>query len=254
MGWTHKSICQINSSHKWWHNCSNNWSYFFPSVHGNEFSNLIGSFSCSDFPISAHGHSNAQVSFFPFVCKSFKVQELFQNSFVLDKKVEKQKLSFQSNFFIAMLKWRYSSLHRQLVYCIYKVRRVCAGGTERMKKLFWESEEKINKLFAGLGAVCTVKMLREIAGRGQRFSIPRKESCHQSLHIARNITRQITRHIVHQITLYITSQINLQRTRQITRNITRQIPCQINRHEFWHLSSRQWKPKHNDEICSVKTK
>jgi len=33
------------------------------------------------------------VSFYPFVCKAIK------NSFLLDKKVEKQKLSFQTNFY-----------------------------------------------------------------------------------------------------------------------------------------------------------
>ena len=60
-------------------------------------------------------------------------------------------------------------------------------------------------------------MLREAAGRGQhfqdRFSIRRKVTCHQSLHIARNITR----HIARQITVYITNtgQVTLQRTRQI---------------------------------------
>ena len=49
-----------------------------------------------------------------------------------------------------------------------------------------------------------------------RFSIPRKVTCQQSLHVARNITRQITRHIARQITL--------QRTSQLTHNITPQIP------------------------------
>ena len=56
-------------------------------------------------------------------------------------------------------------------------------------------------------------MLREAAGRRQhfqdRFSIPRKVSCHQSLDIARNITRQITRHRARQITLCMTRQITL---------------------------------------------
>ena len=73
-------------------------------------------------------------------------------------------------------------------------------------------------------------MLRDAAGRGQhfqdRFSTPRKVTCHQSCHIFRNITR----HIARQITLYITRQMTLQRTRQITRNITGKIPCQITRH------------------------
>ena len=67
-------------------------------------------------------------------------------------------------------------------------------------------------------------MLREAASRRQhfqdRFSIPRKVNCHQSLYIARNINR----HIARQITVCMTSQITLQRTRQLTHNITLQIP------------------------------
>ena len=98
-------------------------------------------------------------------------------------------------------------------------------------------------MFASLGSVRIVKNcdrgLENAArgpGRGQyfqdRFSIPRKVTCHQSRHIARNITRQITRHIARQITLYITLQITLQRTRQITRNITRQIIIIMISHGF----------------------
>ena len=72
-------------------------------------------------------------------------------------------------------------------------------------------------------------MLRETAGRGQhfqdRFSVPRKVTCHQSRHIVRNITR----HIARQITLYVTRQMTLRRTRQVTRNIIGQTPCQITR-------------------------
>ena len=101
--------------------------------------------------------------------------------------------------------------------------------------------KKINKLFASLGSVRTVKNgdrvienaargRRPIAAFSRRFSIARKVTCHQSRHIARNITRQITRHIARLITLYITRQITLQRTRQITRNITRQIHRQITCH------------------------
>ena len=79
-------------------------------------------------------------------------------------------------------------------------------------------------------------MLREAAGRGQhfqdRFSTPRKVTCHQSCHIFRNITRHIIRHIAPQISLYITRQMTLQRTRQITRNITGKIPCQITRQKI----------------------
>ena len=44
--------------------------YFFPRGHGNEFSNLIGCLRGPDFPISAHGHGNAYVSFRPFVYKA----------------------------------------------------------------------------------------------------------------------------------------------------------------------------------------
>ena len=47
-------------------------------------------------------HGNAYVSFSPFVykvfLKPFKSKSLFQNSFLSDKKVEKQKLSFQNRF------------------------------------------------------------------------------------------------------------------------------------------------------------
>ena len=37
---------------------------FFPSGHGNESYNLIGSYHGPDFPISYHSHSNACVSIF----------------------------------------------------------------------------------------------------------------------------------------------------------------------------------------------
>ena len=36
---------------------------FFPSGHGNESYNLIGSYRGPDFSISDHSHSNARVSF-----------------------------------------------------------------------------------------------------------------------------------------------------------------------------------------------
>ena len=45
---------------------------------------------------------------------------------------------------------------RRLYYCICKARRVWAGGSERIKKLIWESEEK-NKLFAALRSFRIVK-------------------------------------------------------------------------------------------------
>ena len=41
--------------------------------------------------------------------------------------------------------------------CICKAWRVCECGSERIKKLISQSEEKINKLFAGLGLVHLVK-------------------------------------------------------------------------------------------------
>ena len=44
--------------------------HFFPRGHGNEFGDLIGSLRGPDFPISAHGHANAYVSFSPFVYKA----------------------------------------------------------------------------------------------------------------------------------------------------------------------------------------
>ena len=50
---------------------------FCPRGHGNELSNLIGSLRYLDFPISGHDHSNAYVSFCPFVCKAIEVQKLF---------------------------------------------------------------------------------------------------------------------------------------------------------------------------------
>ena len=55
-------------------------------------------------------------------------------------------------------------------------------------------------------------MLCEAAGRKQhfqeRFSLPRKVTCHQSLHIARSISRQISRHMARQISRHVTRQIN----------------------------------------------
>ena len=68
--------------------------------------NLIGSLRGPDFPISAHGHGNASLTFCPFVYraafsrKPFMPKSFFQNSFLLDKKVGKQKLSFQDRFLL----------------------------------------------------------------------------------------------------------------------------------------------------------
>ena len=57
--------------------------YFFPSGHGNESYNLIGSQRGPNFPISDHGHSNARVSFFPRGFFSFesleKINKLFRD-------------------------------------------------------------------------------------------------------------------------------------------------------------------------------
>ena len=50
---------------------------FFPRGHGNEFGDLIGSLRGPYFPICAHGHGNAYVSFSPFVYKAISVQTLF---------------------------------------------------------------------------------------------------------------------------------------------------------------------------------
>ena len=61
---------------------------------GNELSNLIGSLSSPDFPISAHGHGNVEITWvsallFTKLCKR-------KTFFLLDKKVKEQKLSFKS--------------------------------------------------------------------------------------------------------------------------------------------------------------
>ena len=69
---------------------------FLPRGHGNEFSNLIGSLRDPHFSIFAHGMGNAYVRFCPCVYKAF----FFQNGFILDKIVEKQKLSFQNRLLL----------------------------------------------------------------------------------------------------------------------------------------------------------
>ena len=54
---------------------------FFPSGHGNESNNLIGSQRGLDFPVSDRGHSNARVSFFSmsfFLLRAWKkINEIF---------------------------------------------------------------------------------------------------------------------------------------------------------------------------------
>ena len=158
---------------------------FFPRGHGNKFSNLIGSLRYQDFPISSHGHSNAQVSFCPFVCKAIKVQSFFQNIFLLVKKVENKSFLFKQ-IFIAILKWRNSS--SQLTSVRFNTAFAKHGAFVRVEVKEWKNwfervRNKINKLFAGLGSVCIVKNcdrggLCLAAARGQhfqdRFSIPYK--------------------------------------------------------------------------------
>ena len=85
-----------NSSNNASHNWSNN-SYFFPGGHSNEFSNLIGSLRYPDFPNSSHGPGNG---FVLLLAKPSKCNSFFQNSFLLDKKLESQKLSPQNRFLL----------------------------------------------------------------------------------------------------------------------------------------------------------
>ena len=62
--------------------------------------------------------------------KPFKRKSFFKNSFLSDKKVKKQNLSFQNR--VLLQYWNEEILpQRRLNYCICKVRRVCAGGSER---------------------------------------------------------------------------------------------------------------------------
>ena len=49
--------------------------YFFSSGHGNEFCNLIGFKRSPDFPFSDYGHSNACMTFFRELTKSFEREE-----------------------------------------------------------------------------------------------------------------------------------------------------------------------------------
>ena len=62
---------------------------------------LLVSLRGPDFPISAHGHGNAYVSFCPFVYKAFFKKIKKKTSCLIGSwKVEKQKLSFQSRFLL----------------------------------------------------------------------------------------------------------------------------------------------------------
>ena len=134
--------------------------YFFPRLHCNEFSNLIGSSRESGFSYLCPRNDNADVSFCAFVYKAISAQKLFSKELFIGQQNWRTKAFFSKQIFITILKWRISSLQRPLVYCICNVRRVCLGGSERIKKMIWESEEKkTNKLFAGLGSIRMVKKL-----------------------------------------------------------------------------------------------
>ena len=106
---------------------------------------MIGSLWGSDSLNSAHGHGDPYVRFCPFVFFFEKV--FFEVFFEKEKKPAvflklKTKAFFSKQIFITTLKWRNSSLHRQLVSCIYKARRVCVDGSEKIQQLIWGSEEK----------------------------------------------------------------------------------------------------------------
>lgn len=114
--------------------------FFFISRRlGNEFRNLIGSLRGPAFSISALGHGNAEMSFLFFCLQNhLTAKAFFQNSFLLDKKLERPNLSFKKQRCMTILKLRNSSLQRRLVCCICKARHVCVGGSERIIKLNWE--------------------------------------------------------------------------------------------------------------------
>lgn len=127
--------------------------------------NLLGSLRSPGFPICVHRQSNAYVSFCPFVYKvafsrkPSKYKSFFQNSFILDKKSLKNKrFLFKTDFYYNITSnSRNASLQHQLVSCICQMRQVCVSGSDRIKKLIWESEETNNQ-FASLGSVCIVKI------------------------------------------------------------------------------------------------
>ena len=74
--------------------------------------------------------------------KPFKRKSFFSKQLFIGQESWKTKAFFSKQIFIAILKWRNSSLQRRFVYCICKARRVCAGGSEIIKKLIWEKEGK----------------------------------------------------------------------------------------------------------------
>ena len=87
----------------------------------------------------------------PFKCKSF-----FQNSFLLHKKVEKQKLSFKTDFYYN-IKMKKSLFTMSVSYCTSKAGHICSAEVKELKIDLRECRKKINKLFAGLGSVLIVK-------------------------------------------------------------------------------------------------
>jgi len=74
--------------------------------------------------------------------KPFKRKSFFSKLLFIGQQSLKTKAFFSEQIFIAILKWINSSLQRRFVYCICEARRVCAGGSEIMKKLVWEKEGK----------------------------------------------------------------------------------------------------------------
>ena len=93
--------------------------------------------------------------------KMVELLAFLQSTFLLRTRNLKNKSSLSKQIFMAILKWRNSSIQRRLglawVYYIRIARRVCAGGSERIKTLILGVRKKINKLFAGLGLVRIVK-------------------------------------------------------------------------------------------------
>ena len=128
-------------------------------MHGNEFNNLIGCLRYPNFPITTHGHGNAELSFCPSVCKAIKrCKSSFQNGFLLDKKLRNRNLLSKTDFYcnIKMKKDLFTTavslLHLQSAanLCGWKWKKEKIDLRDRGKK-------KIKTLFAGLGSVRLVK-------------------------------------------------------------------------------------------------
>jgi len=134
----------------------NNSIYFFARGQGNEFSNLTGSLHWVQIFLSLPTGTVTliHVSFCPFVYKAtFKCNSFFQKFFIRQESW-KRKAFFSKQIFITILKWRNSSLQRWPVYFTCKVQHVCAGGSERIKKLIWKSEEKDKQII-----ICQLRVL-----------------------------------------------------------------------------------------------